>query len=134
MTQDRKSETVIDSHRRHSLGKAGESIARKYLENQGFHIYHTNYRRRSGEIDIIAKQGSLLVFCEVKTRVGSGDAVEGYGGAQQRRMVEMSEVFIVENADILPKVFDLRYDLIVIGAGEDGTLEVKQHISDAFRP
>ena len=134
MKPGKKSEAVEESRRRKSLGKAGESVARSHLENLGFRIVSANFRKRSGEIDIIARRQNLLVFCEVKTRIGTGDPVEGYGGTQQRRMVEMSEAYINENADLLPKVFDLRYDLIVVGAGEGGILGVTEHITDAFRP
>ncbi len=124
-----------ETRRRKSLGRLGEAVARKYLESEGFHILKANYRLRGGEIDIVAKKGRTLVFCEVKTRVREGgEAVEGYGSVQQGRMVRMSEAYLAENADLLPKVFDVRYDLIVIGEGAGGVLEVKEHMADAFRP
>ncbi len=49
-------------------GSAGEELARRYLEQIGFRIVETNYRFGRGEIDIIAMDGEVLVFCEVKTR------------------------------------------------------------------
>ena len=52
-----------------SLGKMGEQIARGFLVEQGFTILETNYRYgKNGEIDIVARDGEYLVFCEVKTR------------------------------------------------------------------
>ena len=123
-----------EARRKHSLGKAGESVARRYLEANGYRIIETNYRRRGGEVDIVAFKDRTLVFCEVKTRIGAGDAVESYSETQQRRMVRVSQLFLLDRAERLPKVFDLRYDLIVIGEGEDGILEVKEHMADAFRP
>ena len=52
-----------------SLGKNGEEIAKKYLENKGYKILETNKRfSRFCEIDIIALDKNTLVFVEVKTR------------------------------------------------------------------
>src|SRR4051812_47570333 len=52
-----------------SLGARGENVAAKHLRNQGYKIIIRNYRTPVGEIDIIARDGKTLVFCEVKTRV-----------------------------------------------------------------
>jgi putative endonuclease len=53
-----------------SLGKEGELIAVKFLENKGYKILDTNFHKRAGEIDIIAFDPSFgeYVFVEVKTR------------------------------------------------------------------
>lgn len=51
-----------------NLGQYGEEVAREYLEEQGLHILETNYRFHHAEVDIVAEEGDLLVFCEVKTR------------------------------------------------------------------
>jgi len=51
-----------------ATGSAGEMIARSYMMDLGFEIVETNYRYGKGEIDIIARDGEVLVFCEVKTR------------------------------------------------------------------
>jgi putative endonuclease len=123
-----------ETARRKSLGKAGEAVAVKHLESKGFRILATNYRRRGGEADIVARKGPLLVFCEVKTLVGSGDPREGYGFRQQRRLGAIGEVFVHEHRDSLPSEFDMRFDLIVVGRASDGSLEVKEHITDAFGP
>ena len=49
------------------IGRLGEDIAKKYLENKGFTIICLNYRKKCGEIDIIAKKGEITHFIEVKT-------------------------------------------------------------------
>lgn len=49
------------------IGRLGEDIAIKYLENKGFSIKGLNYRKKCGEIDIIAQKGKILHFIEVKT-------------------------------------------------------------------
>jgi len=50
------------------LGCWGEDLAEKYLREEGYNIVDRNFRCRSGEIDIIAMDGTELVFVEVKTR------------------------------------------------------------------
>ena len=49
-------------------GNYGESLAVNFLKKQGYKILERNYRIRGGEIDIIARDGELLVFVEVKAR------------------------------------------------------------------
>lgn len=49
-------------------GKIGEEIALKYLQGKGIKIIKTNYRIKSGEIDIIAKTKTEIIFVEVKAR------------------------------------------------------------------
>ncbi len=49
------------------IGRVGEDIAVKYLENKGFEIVEQNYRKKYGEIDIIAQKGKILHFIEVKS-------------------------------------------------------------------
>lgn len=54
-----------------SLGDRGERLAVKFLRKQGYKIIERNFRIKSGEVDIIAKDGNQLVFVEVKTRSSS---------------------------------------------------------------
>ena len=51
-----------------NIGKLGEDIAIKYLENHNYKILDRNYRKPWGEIDIVAQQSDELVFIEVKTQ------------------------------------------------------------------
>src|SRR4051794_13045744 len=51
-----------------TLGGRGENVAARFLRNNGFRIICRNYRCELGEIDIVARDGSTLVFVEVKTR------------------------------------------------------------------
>lgn len=120
--------------RRKSLGRAGEAVAREYLTNLGFRIIATNYKKRGGEIDIVATFDTIVAFIEVKTRIGAGNPVEGYSETQMQRMVETSAGFIVENGNLLPDDFEVRYDLIIVGRTDDGALAVTDHIEDSFRP
>ncbi|MEX0934069.1 MAG: YraN family protein [Candidatus Paceibacterota bacterium] len=49
------------------VGRVGENIAKRFLENKGFNIVELNYRKKWGEIDIVAKKNDILHFIEVKT-------------------------------------------------------------------
>lgn len=53
---------------RGDIGKHGEEIARKYLEDKGYGILEQNYRTKRAEIDIIAREHDMLVFVEVRTK------------------------------------------------------------------
>ncbi len=50
------------------IGRLGEDLAARYLQSQGYRILERNYRCRDGEIDLVAVDGSCLVFVEVRTR------------------------------------------------------------------
>ena len=52
------------------IGYLGEIIAKKYLQNKGYHIVEENYRNKYAEIDLIARNKSILIFVEVRTRSG----------------------------------------------------------------
>ncbi len=53
---------------RSKLGKTGEDIVAKKLQEAGFYILDRNYKKRFGEVDIIALKKDLLIFVEVKMR------------------------------------------------------------------
>ncbi len=50
------------------LGREGEEEAVKFIKKQGYRILQTNFKTRSGEIDIIAEDKKTVAFIEVKTR------------------------------------------------------------------
>ena len=54
--------------KKRKFGDAGEEIAARYLEGKGYQIIERNYLKPWGEIDIVAKNKGMLIFCEVKTR------------------------------------------------------------------
>ena len=58
----------MTSDPRPALGRLGEQLAAEHLIRRGFEIVERNYRTRWGELDIVAFDGRVLTFCEVKTR------------------------------------------------------------------
>lgn len=71
---------------RREIGTAHEREAGAYLAEHGYEILEYNFRCRTGEIDIVAKEDGFLVFVEVKYRrgQGSGDPLEAVDGRKQR--------------------------------------------------
>jgi putative endonuclease len=52
---------------RSGIGRQGEDLAARFLEEKGMELLARNFRSRRGEIDLIALDGDTLVFAEVKT-------------------------------------------------------------------
>ena len=80
-------------------GRAGESIALRYLINNRANILETNYRINSGEIDIIAKINEELVFIEVKSRTSTkfGYPAEAVDYRKIRKIVNTAKYYILKN-------------------------------------
>ena len=55
-----------------ALGRYGEDVAARHLAEQGIVVLERNWRCDAGEIDIVGRDGQVLVICEVKTRSGLG--------------------------------------------------------------
>jgi putative endonuclease len=74
------------------LGKTGEDLACAELERRGYAILARRYRRRGGEIDIIARDGQTMVFVEVKAREGHdfGEAAEAITAFKRRRITRLA--------------------------------------------
>jgi putative endonuclease len=74
-----------------AVGAYGERVAEAHLRAQGMVILDRNWRCTAGELDIVARDGDVLVFCEVKTRRGTGfgwplEAVTASKAARLRRL------------------------------------------------
>lgn len=78
------------------LGERGEDAAAAFLERQGYTIVERNWRCPAGEVDIVALDGSALVFCEVKTRrsPAKGSPDEAVTPAKRRRYARLAAAYI----------------------------------------
>jgi putative endonuclease len=84
---------------RMTLGKSGEDLACRELERRGYAIVARRFRVRSGELDIVARDGAVTVFVEVKTRTGRrfGTAAEAVTAAKQRRIALLAREYLLRH-------------------------------------
>ena len=106
-------EEVPASDMRHQLGESGEAFAVKLLKQGGYKIIEQNYRCKLGEIDIIAKDGDVLAFVEVKAR--RTDAFEGPKSAvtpKKKRKISMVALHYLKETEQMDK--KARFDVVAI--------------------
>ena len=106
----------MSSDRRQTLGELGETLACDELRRRGYAILERRYRTRYGEIDIVARHGNVLVFVEVKARVGDafGTGAEAVTGFKQRRVARMAADFLARR-----RLQDrpCRFDVVSVAVG-----------------
>jgi putative endonuclease len=115
---------------RHTLGRRGEELAAEHLERLGYRIVARNYRTRFGELDLVATDEDVLVFCEVKTR-RAGDPWQSLGEAKRRQVRSMGRAWLSEARD-RPRTSELRFDAIGIVVDRRGALVGLEHLEGAF--
>jgi putative endonuclease len=113
------------------LGALGERVAADWLRAQGIRVLARNFRaRKGGEVDIVARDQSLLLFIEVKTRrhdttIRPFDAVD----ARKRTLVERGANAWLRKLGT--RQLPWRFDVIEVLV-KDGCLPAVNHIRDAF--
>ncbi|MFN7017234.1 MAG: YraN family protein [Fimbriimonadales bacterium] len=118
--------------KRTQLGRRGEERAAQYLQAQGYAILARNWRKREGELDIVALEGETLAFVEVKTRrthtFGAGE--ESIDLRKQAQLARLAQRFIDEHPNL--DFRECRFDVVVI----DMTTRPVQlrHYRNAFEP
>ncbi|HET8589026.1 MAG TPA: YraN family protein [Nakamurella sp.] len=114
------------------LGRRGEQLAVEHLEQQGLVVLSRNWRCPEGELDIVATDGlSTVVFCEVKTRSGTGFGapVEAVTRGKRRRIRRLANLWLIKAK---PQSWTIsRFDVIGILL-QDGAKPQIQHIAEAF--
>lgn len=115
------------AEQRPAIGQAKEALASRFLQAQGLQLVKRNYRCRAGEVDLIMREGRLLVFVEVRFRRSAthGTPGETVTAIKQNRIVQAAAHYL-QRCTVIPPC---RFDLIAIGA-EDRI----DWIPDAFRP
>jgi len=93
-------------------------------------VLDRNWRCRAGELDVVARDGRALVFCEVKTRtaVGFGHPVEAVTPAKQRRLRHLAQAWLAAHDHHAP---DLRFDVVGVLVPARGLPRVR-HLRGAF--
>lgn len=107
-------------------GSRYEEQAAAFLKKQGMRIVEQNYRCRSGEIDLIARDGRYLVFVEVKYRANesAGTALEAIDYRKAAQVRRVAALYLMEKH--YPEETPCRFDAV----GIDG--DKVTHIKDAF--
>lgn len=93
-----------------TIGSSYEQTAGMYLKQKGMEVLLYNYRCRDGEIDIIARDGEYLVFCEVKYRTSqdSGHPLEAVGKRKQAVISKCARYYLMTTGQMdLPCRFDV---------------------------
>ncbi|SCX53192.1 putative endonuclease [Klenkia marina] len=115
--------------RRAELGARGEQLAVDHLTAAGLTVLDRNWRSGRGELDVVARDQDAIVFCEVKTRSGTGygSPVEAVTPAKQARLRALAGRWLDEHREHAPR---LRFDVVgVLLVG--GRAEV-EHLRGAF--
>ena len=113
-------------------GQAGEDAAAEYLIGTGFRIVERNWwLGRTGELDIVALDGDILVIVEVKSarQRRFGDPVERVTPAKQRRLAALAEAYVAQH-DV--GAGTVRFDVVTVDLARPTPIIV--HLQDAFRP
>ncbi len=115
---------------RQRRGRAAEQLAQRYLQQQGLHKISSNYHCRHGEIDLIMRDDTALVFVEVRYRRhrGHGSALDSIDHYKQQRLLRTARHYLSRHPRWLNR--PCRFDVICI----DGALELSavQWISNAI--
>ena len=110
-------------------GKLGEDAACAYLKKQRYTILARNYRKRFGEIDVIAKRQNKIAFVEVKTRSGTGYGMpcEAVNYEKQQKIIKTAQSYLLKHR------FDgeISFDVIEVLLSGEKVLSVN-HIENAF--
>ncbi len=123
---------VIAMDDRAGLGRAGERQAERFLKARRYRIVTRNYRCPAGEIDLVALDGDIIVFVEVKTRTGRehADPQDAVNLIKQQHLARAAEYFL-RHTHSEERMY--RFDIIAITVLPDQTREI-EHFIDAFIP
>lgn len=96
-----------------ALGSGGERAAADFLLGRGYHILERNFRCRGGEVDLIALDGGVLVFIEVKVRrtLSRGAPIEAVTAIKQARVRRAAQEYLTFCGRIFQRI---RFDVISV--------------------
>ena len=115
------------------LGPWGEALAAEYLRKKRYEVVAAGYRSRFGEIDLIVRDRTFLVFVEVKLRKSADFATarEYVDRRKQDRIRITASMYLSQN----PTALQPRFDVIEIYAPEGMNTKNPEiyHMEDAFQ-
>ena len=104
-------------------GISAESRAAALLIAKGFRIVARRFKSPVGEIDIVARRRSLLIFVEVKARPDLEEAAWSVTERQRARIVAAAEAWLARYPDV--RIRDIRFDTADVSAGQHSLRAVK---------
>lgn len=117
------------------LGIDGEQLAVEHLVRRGYEIVERNYRTRWGELDIIARNGPTLVFCEVKSRrvsrAGDASPLDAIHGLKRNQVRAMARRWLADRPGH-PYAPVLRFDAIAVTYDSSARLVAIEHVEAAW--
>ena len=102
-----------------SAGAEWELAARRHLEAAGLRLIAPNQRYRLGELDLVMRDGEVVVFVEVRYRrnAGFGGSAPSVDAKKQRKLVLAAQCFLAEHADLARH--PCRFDVIAVDGSAD---------------
>ena len=119
------------TRQRQSIGRHGEELAQKYLRQKHYKIVEKNFRCKSGELDIIAKEKNVVVFVEVRTKTSTryGPAYNSVTYSKQKQVKRVAQ-FYISKYNLVNTQF--RFDVIGITLTPQTGEYHLDHIQNAF--
>lgn len=116
-----------------SRGRLAEQLAVELLEARGMRVLHRNWRRPEGELDVVADDGGVCVFVEVRSRTGAerGHPLETIGATKRARVIRAARLFLDTERVDAPGGF--RFDVVGVTFAEHDGAPTTEHVADAFR-
>ncbi len=108
-------------------GRRAETLCAWHLRARGYRVLARRLRTSAGEIDILARRGSVLAVIEVKARPTLAQAAEAIGTQQRIRVTRAAEAFLAQHPALAR--LDLRFDAMLAAPWR-----LPVHIRDAWRP
>lgn len=105
-------------------GRLGEELAYHYLKQQGLSLINKNYHCRYGEIDLIMKQDSTIVFVEVRYRKANNlvDSITSIDERKQQKLYRTAENYLQQNR--IHQSIPARFDVVAITQGSNSEPEI----------
>lgn len=112
------------------FGQEGESAAEQYLRDKGYRIVARNLRSSVGELDLVAEDGQVLVFVEVKARRTDsfGGAIQAVHQRKQEKLIQLAAQYLARHHI---KNRSCRFDVVLL-QGTDTAASQIEHIQNAF--
>ena len=116
---------------RQALGAYGEAVAARHLAREGLVVLDRNWRCGEGELDLVLREGDLLVVCEVKTRASAayGSPIEGVTPAKLARLRRLAARWIADHG---VRVVEVRFDVVGVRLDDRGHPLEYEHLRAAF--